>query len=72
MNGCVICKLVDNELPSWVVYEDEYVICFLPLEVEAYGHTIIAPKAHYADLFSAPTEALSHISAIIIDALCED
>ena len=65
MNDCVICQLVDKELPSWVIYEDENVICFLPLEVEAFGHTVIAPKPHYADLFSVPTEILTSILAIV-------
>ena len=65
MDDCVICKLVNNELPSWVIYEDENVVCFLPLEVEAFGHTIIAPKAHHADLFSVPTEVLGYVLAVI-------
>ena len=65
MNDCVICKLVSNELPSWIIYEDENVLCFLPLEVEAFGHTVIAPKQHYADLFSVPTEVLNSIFAVI-------
>ena len=58
MKDCVICQLVAQELPSWVVYEDENVICFLPLEVEAFGHTVVAPRAHHADVFSAPAEIL--------------
>lgn len=65
MNGCVICQLVNYELPSWVIYEDENVICFLPLEVEAFGHTIIAPKLHYADLFDTPAEVLGCVTAVI-------
>ena len=65
MNGCIICELVNNERPSWVIYEDEHVICFLPLEVESFGHTIIAPKAHHADLFSAPTETLNCVLSIV-------
>ncbi len=65
MNDCAICKLVAHQLPSWVVYEDENVLCFLPLEVEAFGHTVIAPKAHHADLFSAPPEVTSCVLAVI-------
>ena len=61
MNDCAICELVEGQRPSWVVYDDENVICFLPLQVEAFGHTIIAPKAHQADLFSAPAETLSRV-----------
>ena len=65
MNDCVTCKLVSNKLFSWVVYEDENVICFLPLEVEAFGHTVIAPKPHYADLFSISAELLGDLFAVI-------
>ena len=65
MDDCVICKLVNNELPSWVIYEDENVICFLPLEVEVFGHTVIASKAHHADLFSVPTEILGCVCTVI-------
>jgi histidine triad (HIT) family protein len=38
---------------------------FLPLEVEAFGHTVIAPKAHYADLFNLPVEVLACVLAVI-------
>lgn len=65
MDDCVICKLVNKELPSWVIYEDEDVICFLPLELEAFGHTVIAPKAHHVDLFSVPSDILGNMFAVI-------
>ncbi len=65
MDDCVICKLVNDKLPSWVIYEDDDVICFLPLELEAFGHTLIAPKAHHADLFSVPAEILENIFAVV-------
>ncbi len=65
MNSCVICQLVSNELPAWVIYENENVICFFPLEVEAFGHTVVAPKSHYADLFSVPAEVLGCILAVV-------
>ncbi len=48
-----------------MVYRDENVLCFLPLEVEAFGHTVIAPKTHYADLFAAPAETLSCVLAVV-------
>ena len=59
MNDCVICQLVNKAIPSWVIHEDEEVICFLPLEIEAFGHTIVAPKTHCPDLFSLSPETLS-------------
>lgn len=60
-DACVICDLVAGNTPSWVTYETENVICFLPLELNAYGHTVIAPKAHFADLFDIPEGLLREL-----------
>ena len=57
-DACVICDLVAGNIPCWVAHETESVICFLPLELNAYGHTVIAPKKHYADLYDVPEELL--------------
>jgi histidine triad (HIT) family protein len=61
MAACVICQLVDRELPLWRVFEDEHTLCFLPLGVEAFGHTVIAPKAHYADIYSTPPQVIATV-----------
>jgi histidine triad (HIT) family protein len=63
MNSCVICKLTNHQIPAWVVDENETTICFLPLELEAYGHTVIASKLHYADLYSTPIEIVHCVFA---------
>ena len=41
-----------------VIYENDKVICFLPKELEVYGHTLIVPKKHYADLYDIPEDVL--------------
>ncbi len=58
MTKCTICEIVAHKIPSWVVYQDDDVVCFLPATLEAYGHTIIAPKAHHSDLFNTPEHLL--------------
>jgi len=60
--GCVICDLTAERLPRWIVYETENLICFLPLEMNAYGHTVIAPKAHWADLYDIPASLLQELT----------
>ena len=59
---CVICDLAAGNIPRWVVHETETVLCFLPLELNAYGHTIIAPKKHYADLYAVPDALLQELA----------
>jgi len=60
-SDCVICKIVAGTIFSWVVYQDAEVICFLPKTLQAYGHTVVASKAHYADLYTAPETILGHL-----------
>ena len=47
---CIICQIINKELPSKVVYENEDVICFHDIAPEAPVHILLAPKKHYADI----------------------
>ena len=60
--ACVICDIDAGNIPRWVVHETESVICFLPLELNAHGHTVIAPKNHFADLYDVPEELLHELA----------
>ena len=64
-DACIICDLAAERIPRWVVHETETVICFLPLELNAYGHTVIAPKAHFADLYDIPKELLQELAVTV-------
>ena len=37
-------------------------ICFLPIDVEVYGHTLIVPKRHYADLYDISPKDLCELA----------
>ena len=65
VTNCVICEIVAGEIPSWIVYQDAEVICFLPKTLEAYGHTLVAPKAHYPDLYTAPEALLERLAVAV-------
>jgi histidine triad (HIT) family protein len=53
--GCVVvveclgCNLANKNLPVHVVFEDEYVCCFLDHEPFNEGHIMILPKQHVYD-----------------------
>ena len=48
-------------MPARVVYETDEVLCFLPNEIEVYGHTLIVPKEHFADLYDIPDNLLEKL-----------
>lgn len=53
---CVFCKIIQKEIPSFVVYENDDVICFLDIQASTTGHTLIVPKKHYTNLFDLDEE----------------
>ncbi|MGB3160757.1 HIT family protein [Carnobacterium sp.] len=51
MSECIFCKIINNEIPSRTVYEDDEVIAFLDITQVTPGHTLVLPKKHVADIF---------------------
>ena len=50
MADCVFCMIAGGEIPAKVVYEDELVVAFDDIAPQAPIHTLIIPRAHYADM----------------------
>lgn len=55
---CVFCKIIDGEIPSSKVYEDDEVLAILDLSQVTKGHTLVMPKKHYANILEIPAEEL--------------
>lgn len=47
---CIFCKIVNGEIPSYTIYEDEFVKCFLDINPDVNGHLLIIPKKHFKDI----------------------
>ena len=46
MPDCLFCKIIDGEIPSQRVYEDEFVIAFRDISPQAPVHILVVPKEH--------------------------
>lgn len=46
MSDCLFCKIVNGEIPSAKVYEDEYVYAFNDIDPKAPTHILFIPKQH--------------------------
>lgn len=63
-DDCLFCKIVDGEIDSDIVYEDEQVIAFKDIEPQAPVHLLIVPKEHIPtllDLEEEHKELIGHI-----------
>jgi histidine triad (HIT) family protein len=53
MEDCIFCNIIEGEVPSHTVYEDEKVIAFLDAEPVSRGHTLVVPKEHVENIHEA-------------------
>ncbi|MFC3040679.1 HIT family protein [Virgibacillus xinjiangensis] len=60
---CIFCKILDGEIPSAKVYEDEHVYAFLDISQVTKGHTLIIPKTHTKNIYETSPEIASELFA---------
>ncbi|MGM0126093.1 HIT family protein [Enterococcus sp. AZ194] len=65
MENCIFCKIINQEIPSYKVYEDEVVYAFLDISQVTKGHTLVVPKTHVTDLFEYDANLASTVFARI-------
>ena len=58
---CIFCKIINGDITSYKIYEDNLVYAFLDINPDSPGHTLIIPKKHYQDLVNIDNETLLHI-----------
>jgi histidine triad (HIT) family protein len=46
MNDCIFCKIINGEIPSKKVFEDDDFICFHDIHPTASTHVLLVPKTH--------------------------
>lgn len=73
MEDCIFCKIINKEIPSNIVYEDEEVIAFYDVNPAAPIHILVIPKKHIASLSHMNGNENNVISKIytVIDKIAE-
>lgn len=50
MTDCIFCKIINGELPSNKLYENDYVIAIDDINPKAKVHSLVIPKVHVDSL----------------------
>ena len=61
---CLFCKIINGDIPSAKVYEDETVFAFRDIEPQAPVHILIIPKQHIksaAEITSENSAVVAHV-----------
>lgn len=56
MENCIFCKIVQQQIPAQIVYEDENMLCFKDINPAAPVHLLLIPKVHFDSLAHAQPE----------------
>ena len=64
MENCIFCKIANGEIPSSIIYEDEYVCAFKDLNPVAAIHILVIPKVHIKSLEDVNEENLIYVAKI--------
>lgn len=72
--SCIFCKIIDGEIPSTKVYEDDKVIAFNDINPVAPVHILVIPKAHYESIIDIKEEDMGIIAHIhnVINKLAKE
>lgn len=70
MNGepvdqCIFCKIIQGNIPAHIVQETATTLAFLDSLPVAPYHTLVIPKAHYADIFDTPADVFGDLMAAV-------
>lgn len=57
----IFTKIINGDIPSYKIYENEYVLAFLDINPDSNGHTLIIPKKYVKDIEDIDNELLIHI-----------
>ena len=70
MSDCLFCKIINGEIPSKKLYEDEKILAFYDISPIAPVHFLVIPKQHIASVDSIDADN-SAIVAYIFQKLGE-
>ena len=58
---CVLCKIIDGEIPSKRIYEDDDIISILDFNGANPGHSFVIPKQHFPILEQIPSHLVGKL-----------
>ncbi len=60
-DNCIFCKIINGDIPSRKIYEDENFVVMMDVSPASKGHSLLLPKEHYANLFEMPEELCEEV-----------
>lgn len=66
--NCLFCKVVDGEIPSDRVFEDDEMLAFRDISPQAPTHILLVPKRHVATVNDLDATAAGLVGRLVLRA----
>ncbi len=63
---CIFCEIINGNIPSYKIYEDDTCMAFLDISQATIGHTLIVPKNHFENIFELDEKVMEHLGKIVV------
>lgn len=61
----IFTKIINGEIPSYKIYEDDKTMAFLDINPETKGHTLVVPKLEVDKIYDLPDEDFTALMATV-------
>lgn len=65
MCDCIFCRIINNEIPSMKIYENNDVLVILDAAKDVNGHMLAIPKAHIKNILDCNEETLHKLFSTV-------
>lgn len=74
MDDCIFCKIINRDIPSNIVYEDENILAFKDINPQMPIHILVIPKKHIKSIIDLKTEDETLVGKIFtaINSIAKD
>lgn len=62
---CIFCSIINGDIPSYKVYEDDIFLAFLDISQAEIGHTLVVPKKHFENFLEMDDETASKMIILV-------
>ncbi len=63
---CLFCKIINGDIPSAKVYEDDMIFAFKDINPQAKVHVLVIPKFHISSMDSVNDENAEYVKHIFV------
>lgn len=65
MTECIFCKIIEGEIPSAKLYEDENIFVFMDIMPLTKGHILVIPKSHKETVYDLTEDEASNLFRVV-------